>query len=172
MPKKPNKRSTRVNTGRKRSRTPREVLVRKNGEQLRLLRAKDREMQESDQLRDRMSLILRQTADALHGGPLADGYWSWHDLPELVDDLQTELIMVRSEMAAMRQRCDEEHIQLITPFEAPFAQMPKTRTYSTMHSWVQDALKPYTQWDRLLDQISWWWRKPYGWLLRAWRFMG
>jgi hypothetical protein len=27
--------------------------------------------------------ILHRTANALHGGPLPDGLWSWHDLPEL-----------------------------------------------------------------------------------------
>lgn len=27
--------------------------------------------------------ILRATANAIHGGPLKDGFWSHHDLPEL-----------------------------------------------------------------------------------------
>ena len=31
----------------------------------------------------RMAGLLHDTANALHGGPLAGGMWSWHDLPNL-----------------------------------------------------------------------------------------
>jgi hypothetical protein len=46
-----------------------------------------RDLAESDALRDKMTVILRNTADALHGGPLDDGYWSWHDLAEIAATL-------------------------------------------------------------------------------------
>jgi hypothetical protein len=49
-----------------------------------------RDLAESDALRDKMTVILRNTADALHGGPLDDGYWSWHDLPELATQLRAK----------------------------------------------------------------------------------
>ena len=38
---------------------------------------------ESDDLRERLAKILSDTANALHGGPLPNGFWSWHDLAEL-----------------------------------------------------------------------------------------
>jgi hypothetical protein len=31
----------------------------------------------------RMAGLLHDTANAVHGGPLAGGMWSWHDLPDL-----------------------------------------------------------------------------------------
>ncbi len=31
----------------------------------------------------RQSELLHATANALHGGAMPDGYWSWHDLPQL-----------------------------------------------------------------------------------------
>ena len=40
------------------------------------------EEQECEWLRYKMADILHRTADALHGGPLKNGLWSWHDLPE------------------------------------------------------------------------------------------
>lgn len=36
----------------------------------------------------RLATRLDQIALALHGGPLPDGLWSWHDLPELVERLR------------------------------------------------------------------------------------
>jgi hypothetical protein len=60
-------------------------------ESLKRLRGLAQEQLESDQLRERMSLILRQTADALHDGPLENGYWSWHNLPALAEELQEQL---------------------------------------------------------------------------------
>jgi hypothetical protein len=43
---------------------------------------------EERRLRERLADILTRTADALHGGPLPDGWWSWHDLPKLVERLR------------------------------------------------------------------------------------
>ncbi len=43
-------------------------------------------------LREKLSKILRATADALHGGPHPNGFWSFHDLPELATKLQARLI--------------------------------------------------------------------------------
>jgi hypothetical protein len=53
---------------------------------------------ENDALRDRMSVILRNTADALHGGPLDDGYWSWHDLPERATTLRSKVDLVTEQL--------------------------------------------------------------------------
>ena len=44
------------------------------------------ELDECDQLRERMADVLRRTATALHGGALTNGLWSWHDLPELAQE--------------------------------------------------------------------------------------
>jgi len=55
-----------------------------------------READEADELRKRMSDILHRTANALHGGPLKDGYWSWHDLPAIADRLSRELAEART----------------------------------------------------------------------------
>ncbi len=41
------------------------------------------EVEECDQLRERMADILTRTANALRGDPGPDTAWSWHDLPEL-----------------------------------------------------------------------------------------
>jgi hypothetical protein len=49
-----------------------------------------KEADEDALLRQRMRRILRRTADALHGGSLEDGYWSWHDLPEIAERLRRE----------------------------------------------------------------------------------
>jgi hypothetical protein len=56
------------------------------------------ELMESEKIRDRMSAILRQVADALHGGPLEDGYWSWHDLPELAAALRTDATTLKDKL--------------------------------------------------------------------------
>lgn len=41
------------------------------------------ELEENQQLRDRLSDLLNDIANALHGGPKENGLWSFHDLPEL-----------------------------------------------------------------------------------------
>jgi len=56
------------------------------------------ELMESEKLRDRMSAILRQVADALHGGPLEDGYWSWHDLPELATKQYADVTALKDKL--------------------------------------------------------------------------
>ena len=54
----------------------------------------------------RMAGLLHDTANALHGGPLPGGMWSWHDLPNLAsaeralaDQLAEALQMVRGVLA-------------------------------------------------------------------------
>jgi hypothetical protein len=47
------------------------------------VRALKQELKENQDLRERMTKILNETANALHGGPLKNGLWSWHDLAEL-----------------------------------------------------------------------------------------
>jgi hypothetical protein len=42
-----------------------------------------KEVEEELLLRERLSAILDATANALHGGPMKNGLWSFHDLPEL-----------------------------------------------------------------------------------------
>jgi hypothetical protein len=47
--------------------------------------------------------ILRATADALHGGPLADGWWSHHDLAEIAAKMRAALLtlIARSEAVCL-----------------------------------------------------------------------
>jgi hypothetical protein len=40
---------------------------------------------DEDRLRTRLAELLTGTANALHGGPLKNGSWSWHDLPVLAE---------------------------------------------------------------------------------------
>jgi len=49
------------------------------------------ELKEEEDLRERMRKILDETANALHGGPLKNGLWSWHDLPALAEELLAHL---------------------------------------------------------------------------------
>ena len=49
------------------------------------------EVEDLARLIDKQSDILRRTANALHDGPLEDGYWSHHDLPELAARLREAL---------------------------------------------------------------------------------
>lgn len=51
------------------------------------LREVHTELEGLDKLNKQMSDILNRTAIALHGGPLEMGMWSWHDLPELAEEL-------------------------------------------------------------------------------------
>jgi hypothetical protein len=46
------------------------------------------ELEENQQLRDRLSDLLNATANALHGGPKENGLWSFHDLPDLAAALK------------------------------------------------------------------------------------
>lgn len=69
--------------------TPINITITQNTE-IELLRAENERLRadvdECDQLREIMADILHRTADALHGGPLENGMWSWHDLPELAKE--------------------------------------------------------------------------------------
>lgn len=51
------------------------------------LRTLKEEIQEDEELRERMAKILNETANALHGGPFKNGLWPWHDLAELAAQL-------------------------------------------------------------------------------------
>lgn len=55
----------------------------------------DQEVQECNERTDRMASILSKTANALHGGPLETGLWSWHDLPELATKQRAALENLR-----------------------------------------------------------------------------
>ena len=50
------------------------------------------------ELNERMDRILTATANALHGGPHPGGLHSWHDLPELVEQLRKERDEARKEI--------------------------------------------------------------------------
>jgi hypothetical protein len=74
----------------------------KKGKAMTALAKAKLDLAESDALRDRMSEILRGTANALHNGPLENGYWSWHDLPELADGLQSKLTAQLLEISSLK----------------------------------------------------------------------
>jgi hypothetical protein len=59
-----------------------------------------REQRREEALRTRMSEQLTEIANALHGGPLRDGYWSWHDLPARTRAAMRELRAWRKAYAA------------------------------------------------------------------------
>ena len=78
----------------------------------------EEEVDDLNRVLSKQSDILRRTANALHGGPLENGYWSHHDLPELVEQLREDLreatARVKSAMIEadhhgrfMRQQADE-----------------------------------------------------------------
>ncbi len=48
------------------------------------------EAEEEQAIRARMAELLSGVANALHGGPLENGCWSWHDLPDLAKKLREE----------------------------------------------------------------------------------
>lgn len=56
---------------------------------------------ESDLLRERMSRLLTGTANALKGDPPELTSWSWHNLPELVADMQAEQSRLRGVVEAV-----------------------------------------------------------------------
>lgn len=58
---------------------------REAAEEIKRLRA---ESAEDEALREQMAQILHATAVALHGGPLVNGLWSWHDVPERAERLR------------------------------------------------------------------------------------
>lgn len=59
------------------------------------------ELTEIYTLNERLGDLLTQTANALHGGPLENGMWSFHDLPELATELRTKLELAKTEVKAI-----------------------------------------------------------------------
>ena len=57
------------------------------------------------ELMERMDRILTATANALHGGPHPGGLHSWHDLPELVEQLRKERDEARREVCGLLVAC-------------------------------------------------------------------
>jgi hypothetical protein len=55
--------------------------------------ANERELdsQEEERLRTRLAQLLTGTANALHNGPMENGLWSWHDLPELAAEAMDKI---------------------------------------------------------------------------------
>jgi hypothetical protein len=43
----------------------------------------EQELKDVETLNRRLAQLLDETANALHGGPMENGMWSFHDLPEL-----------------------------------------------------------------------------------------
>ena len=58
------------------------------------------------ELNERMDRILTATANALHGGPHPGGLHSWHDLPELVEQLRKERDEARREVCHLMRSDD------------------------------------------------------------------
>lgn len=50
----------------------------------------EEETRDIESLNYRLAALLSSTANALHGGKLQNGAWSWHDLPELATALRLE----------------------------------------------------------------------------------
>lgn len=55
------------------------------------IRHLEEDLKEEEDLRERIGRILENTANALHGGPLENGWWSTHDLPELAETMRNQL---------------------------------------------------------------------------------
>jgi hypothetical protein len=53
----------------------------------------EQELKDVETLNKRLAQLLDETATALHGGPMENGMWSFHDLPELA--------------TALKKRCDD-----------------------------------------------------------------
>ena len=72
----------------------------------------DNDNNDNEMLIERMADILTKTAIALHGGYAPpDCLHSWHDLPELVEQLRKERDEARRELyAARRELCRNEAI--------------------------------------------------------------
>lgn len=60
------------------------------------------QVEEYDALHQTLSKILTNTANELHGGPLENGMWSWHDLAELAKALRESQKKAVAELAALR----------------------------------------------------------------------
>lgn len=66
------------------------------------------EVEDLARLLEKQSDILRRTANALHGGPLKDGYWSHHDLPELAARLREALLHAIQGSEAVAVWCERD----------------------------------------------------------------
>jgi len=62
---------------------------------------------EGDQLREKLVDLLSGVALAVHGGPLENGLWSFHDLPELVAQQRKALQQVMQVLGPDAPKADE-----------------------------------------------------------------
>jgi hypothetical protein len=58
---------------------------------------------------ERQAELLHGIAVAIHGGPLENGLWSWHDLPELVQQTVAERDRLRAFATSVTGLVDERH---------------------------------------------------------------
>jgi len=65
------------------------------------VRASDTELKDAESLNQRLSNILDRTANALHGGPMDKGLWSFHDLPDLATALRSKLELAKTKVQAV-----------------------------------------------------------------------
>lgn len=75
------------------------------------------ELDSSWKLVDRLGKLLHDTANVLHGGPMENGLWSYHDIPELTAKLK-ESLERKEYYDAMRSR--EIDMTNIPEKERPF----------------------------------------------------
>lgn len=68
----------------------------------RRIRHLEDELREETDLRERLGKILEDTANALHGGPLENGWWSFHDLPELSATMKRQLDQIAKDYVDSR----------------------------------------------------------------------
>jgi hypothetical protein len=55
----------------------------------------------------RLGAILKDTANALHGGPMKNGWWSWHDLADRAKALVKENRMLKAENKKLHTRLNK-----------------------------------------------------------------
>lgn len=101
---------------------------------------------EAAMLLDRLSALLRAVADVLHGGPLAGGLWSWHDLPERAATAVGELEQLRVERSAsslLLAARDAELAALRVELESQRAEAEadEERAYAVASVWRQRWLE-------------------------------
>lgn len=69
----------------------------------------------------RMAGLLHDTANALHGGPLAGGMWSWHDLPDLASAERALADQLAKGLRGEQELLSEEGVGLISQSSAALA---------------------------------------------------
>ena len=57
-------------------------------------------------LRERLAKLLTGVAEGVHGGPLKDGLWSFHDLPSLATIMRAQLVALK---APVPETSEEAH---------------------------------------------------------------